>query len=83
MVREYDMGQTSGSFIFEYNTFAVADHITIYNGNKDQISPDKVIFDRNKITEKTVSEEVVFSNQIITVVVNANTRFKYKVNCPK
>jgi hypothetical protein len=81
--KEYNMGQSSGSFIFEYNTFEAADQIIIHDGSKAQTGAVNVIFNKKEVTKKTKTERINFTNQIITIEVHATTRFTYKVNCPQ
>lgn len=84
----FNMGQKSGTFVFEYNTGNVyPDHIVIYDGLTKQ---DKKIFDYYGVTGDSYSREQVtlhFSSQYVLVDIKPDssieTYWEIKVNCPK
>ena len=81
-LKEYDMGRPSGSFLFEYNTFTVPDHITIYDGKG---TTNGVIFDYKGGSISKETERVYFNNRIITIKVTSednDTGWDFYINCP-
>ena len=78
----YDLGQNSGSFIFEFDTYSVPDNITIYDGKGKSYN---VIFQYSGGSNMVLKRRINFHNQIITVEVTSDeddTAWEYKVNCP-
>lgn len=78
----FDLGQQSGTFLFEYNTQAVPDEITIYDGRS---TSGKVIWQYNGSTGAPQSTTITFSNRYVTVVVRGQqigTYWEFKVGCP-
>lgn len=78
----FDMGQPSGTFVFEYNTYTAKDEITIYEG---ETLNGKVIFHYPMGgTETPRTAKIKFNSQRITVkVIGSNgTAWNFKVNCP-
>ena len=85
VVKPINMGQKSGSFMFNYNTYTVKDRITIYNGKEPKGTP---IFQYQGGTQGDVSKQVSFnsSDGYISVVVEAiesGTSWYFIVNCPE
>ena len=85
VIQAIDMGQTSGSFLFEYNTYTAKDRIKIFNGKKTQGVP---IFKYEGGTDGKITEMINFnsSDGYITIVVEAidsGTVWDFKVNCPE
>lgn len=85
VVKPVNMGQTSGAFLFEYNTYSAWDRITIYNGMKPQGRP---IFRYVGGTGETVLKKVKFnsSDGYISVVVKgiqSGTAWEFTVYCPE
>ena len=80
------MGKNSGTFIFEYYTDTKPDVINIYSGQK--VISDKLLSSINEATGHDGDEiwnekRIQFSNSnYITIEVNTNTIWKYRVNCP-
>lgn len=78
----FDMGQKSGSFMFEYETQSVPDRIQIYDGKG---TSGKVIFLYEGGTGGWRTESVFFSKRIVTVQVEGlgtGTAWEFKINCP-
>jgi len=78
----FDMGQKSGSFIFQYNTRIIPDRITIYDGEN---VGEKVIFKYEGGTKGWENATVNFNNQTITVEIiglGEGTGWTFIVNCP-
>lgn len=84
----FDMGQNSGSFIFEYATgSSIPDQILIHDGGN---KTDKVLFQYNDITgggwddRKDIS--IRFNNSKILIEIipkdDPSTYWEFKVNCP-
>ena len=44
-VKEYNMGQSNGTFVFKYDTFSQPDQIRIYCGRKDQMRSQNSLYD--------------------------------------
>lgn len=85
VIKPVNMGQTSGTFLFEYDTYSAWDRITIYNGMKPQGRP---IFRYVGGTGGMVSKKVKFnsSDGYISVVVKgieSGTAWEFTVNCPE
>lgn len=82
-VEDYDMGQASGSFVFEYFTDTAPDEIIVYDGPSTQMGTAKVLFHYNGATNMSkYSKTLTFSSRVISVVVNGGTNWYYVVNCP-
>lgn len=84
-IQPVNLGQPSGTFIFDYNTFVAIDEITIYNGKTTQGKP---IFHYKGGTEGLVSEKVSYNSPdgYITIVVQGfepSTIWEFTVNCPE
>jgi len=80
-----DMGQRSGSFKFDYNTYTIPDRIIIYNGT-DNTSMRNSIFVYEGGTSGKKTETVNFSKSVITVEVTGlepGTSWDFWVNCPQ
>ena len=85
IVKPVNMGQKSGTFLFEYDTYNVVDRITIYNGKNRQGKP---IFQYEGGTHGTVSKQVVFDSKDGYILVEVEgvgdgTSWVFKVNCPE
>lgn len=83
-IRYVSMGQTSGTFLFEFDTYSVQDRITVYNGKRDRGTP---IYQYEGGSSGVISEWLVFnsSDGYITVKVEgvgSGTAWKFTVNCP-
>lgn len=83
-INYYEMGQSSGSFQFDYDTEGVPDEITIYDG---QGTDGKVIFYYPCGGTHTTRTQIVnFNQSIITVKVvgcSDGTHWSYYVHCPQ
>ena len=84
IVKHVQMGEKSGTFLFEYNTYSIVDKIEIYNGKNRKGKP---IFKYEGGTQGSISENVTFnsSDGYITIVVTGGkpgTDWVFKVNCP-
>ena len=84
IVKHVQMGEKSGTFLFEYNTYSIVDKIEIYNGKNQKGKP---IFKYEGGTHGVISENVTFnsSDGYITIVVTGSqpgTDWVFKVNCP-
>lgn len=80
----FDMGQKSGSFVFEYETgCSYPDNIVIYDGENNK---GKVIFKYHGTTCGFERKKVSFSNQKIYVEIipdsDIETIWEIKVHCP-
>jgi len=78
----FDMGQKSGSFIFQYETYTVPDKITIYEGKG---TSGKVLFTYSGGTDGWRDVVVNFNESIITVEIigqEYGTSWAFQVNCP-
>ncbi len=86
-IKEYDMAQNSGTFVFDYNTGVIhPDFINIYNGKKEEINPSNLIWSFNDVTKGKKYKTIKFNSRIITVEVigggNTESIWSYLVNCP-
>lgn len=86
-IKEYDMSQNSGQFVFDYNTgLKIPDIINIYDCSISNINSSKLIWSFNNYTGGDAHETIKFNNRIITVEVigggNINSVWSYRVNCP-
>lgn len=84
-IQPVNLGQSSGIFQFDYNTYSVIDEITIYNGKSPKGKP---IFHYKGGTMGVVSEKVSYNSPdgYITVIVQgfeSGTDWNFKVNCPE
>ncbi len=85
IIKPVKMGQTSGTFLFEYKTYSAADKITIYNGKEPKGNP---IFQFEGSTDDDfVLQTVRFNSNdgYISVVVEGlekGTVWDFVVNCP-
>ena len=84
IVKPVKMGRTSGTFLFEYNTYSAEDKITIYNGKKPQGTP---IFQYRGGSEDIEYKMVNYnsSDGFISVVVEGmekGTAWDFTVHCP-
>lgn len=78
----FDMGQQSGTFLFQYNTQYVPDKITIYDG-KGKSGP--VIFTYEGGTSDWLTADVQFHNRFVTVNIEGlenGTVWDFVINCP-
>ncbi len=83
-VDDYDMGQESGTFVFEYFTDTAPDEIIVYDCPSNSLDEDKIIFQYSGASGIQVfSKTMNFSSQVITVVVNGGTNWYYIVHCPR
>lgn len=85
IVKPINMGQPSGTFLFEFDTYTYRDRITIYNGKNCTGTP---IFQYQGGTEGVVVRRVSFNSpdNYISVVVQGidhGTSWEFKVNCPQ
>ncbi len=80
----FDMGQQSGSFVFQYNTQVVPDSIVIHDGSSVK---DKVVFNYSGSTYNSAPTAVVnFTKGKVTVEVMSlgdGTWWEFLVNCPQ
>jgi hypothetical protein len=79
----FEMGRTSGSFVFQYNTNTIPDKITVYDGAD---TGGKIIFTYKGSTGASKSAVVPFSQPAITVEIigqATGTVWDFKVNCPQ
>ena len=78
----FEMGQPSGTFVFQYNTQSVPDKITIFDGEN---TSGEVIFFYEGSTEKPLEAVVNFNKPTITIQVTGlrqGTYWEFLVNCP-
>jgi hypothetical protein len=77
----FEMGQSSGSFVFQYNTQNVPDKITIYDGEG---TSGKVIFTYEGSTGSHTEAVVNFSKPQVTVelIGGKKTYWEFLINCP-
>lgn len=78
----FEMGQPSGSFVFEYNTQNVPDKITVYDGAD---TSGKIIFTYEGSTGTTRKAFVNFNKPTITVEIiglGTQTYWEFLINCP-
>lgn len=85
IVKAVNMGQTSGTFLFEYDTYSAWDKITIYNGKQPG---GKRIFRYVGGSNEMRQKKVTFnsSDGYICVVVKGlegGTAWIFTVNCPE
>ncbi len=74
--KKYNMGKSSGEFVFEYYTDNAPDRILVYSGNR------KVFEYYGATRSRTKSARLPFYDQVITVRVIGGTKWNYTVNCP-
>ena len=82
-IESFEMGQNSGSFLFQYETYTAPDKITIYEGDKVGGKP---IFEYTGGTKGWKKETVNFNNHIITIEIvglEVGTKWTFVVNCPE
>jgi len=81
-IGSFAMGQQSGSFLFEYNTYNIPDKITIYEGTDTE---GRILFAYEGGSVLFVHTIVEFYEPIITVEVigcGAQTVWEFVINCP-
>jgi len=79
---EFDMGQQSGTFPFEYDTYTQHDRITIYDGKGTR---GNVIYRYEGGSEGMVLKRLRFSQRWVTVKVEgleSGTSWEFNVGCP-
>lgn len=79
----FDMGQQSGHFQFEYNTWTQPDRIVIYDGRG---TAGKEIFRYEGGTSDYITADVEFNKRIVTVVIEGlapGTVWEFKIGCPE
>lgn len=86
-IREFDLKQSKGKFVFKYNTGDVhADIINIYDGPQKEINKNNLIWSFNETSGGIKSVEIPFSSRIITIEVigggNVQSIWQYFVECP-
>ena len=86
-IRDFNMGQQGGQFLFEYYTDSAPDHIMIYDGTSSDYAAGnaKLLYDYDGATNTTyysVFETINFSSSCICVVVDNGTNWGYFVHCP-
>ena len=86
-IKEFDLQQTSGNFMFTYNTGDIhADLINIYDGPRDVMQNSSPIWSANEATAGTKSVSIPFTNRIVTIEVigggNTLSIWEYYVDCP-
>jgi len=81
-LKNFAMGQNSGSFVFRYNTQNIPDRIVIYDGAG---TGGKVIYKYEGSTKGWVDDVVKFNEPIITVEIfgmGSGTKWDFVLNCP-
>ena len=83
--REFNMGTTSGVFLFEYTTDTAPDRIEVYDCRKDKINSVRPVFTYEGATGAYAWEQarIRITSPIITVRVIGTTAVAIKVNCPE
>ena len=86
-IREFDLQQTSGNFMFSYNTGDIhPDLINIYDGPRDVMRNSSPIWTANEATQGVKSVSIPFTNRIVTIEVigggNTLSIWEYYVDCP-
>ena len=88
VVQEFNLGQNSGDFVFQYYTGnMIPDIINIYDTTQENIFISAPIWSFNDITPYTQEVTLYFTNQIITVEViggnNKESLWAFEVSCPQ
>ena len=87
-VGNFDMGQSSGSFQFEFDTKSEPDSIVICEGKYDGVGSkgNSIYTCPCKASEGMKKRELPFNNQWINVEVigcTSPSKWEFTINCPK
>lgn len=86
-IREFDLKQNKGEFVFQYDTGNVhADIIRIYDGPRNKMDDKPPIWQIDEASGRTKFVNIAFTNRIITIEVigggNEHSVWQYLVECP-
>lgn len=88
-VKVFRMGQTNGVFDLYFAPYELPDKITIYSGRPDKMTKENIVWTTGPegvSGKKTFEIKFVSPDSLITVETEGlvgETKWKYKVNCPK
>ena len=89
-IKSFNMGQRSGTFVLEWETYGEPDRLLVYNCSESEIPYNRPIFDNDSVTtsERQYTRIAFSDGPVITVVGTTSTSneiessWLYIVNCP-
>ena len=89
-IKSFNMGQRSGTFVLEWETYGEPDRLLVYNCSESEIPYNRPIFDNDSVTtsERQYTRIAFSGGPVITVVGTTSTSneiessWLYIVNCP-